>query len=564
MRAPVWIRCATLALLGVALWSFTYRLGAVPLLDDPNEAEYAEVAREMVETGDWISPHLNYVVFLNKPPLTYWLIGLSDLAFGTTEFAARLPGALAALLVVLLVMRMGTWMGDAATGMLAGFVLMSTLGFLVETHEVRPDLMLTAGIVGSIAAFIRWRTVSGEKARWPLLALQVALALGVLAKGLLGFLVPVSIIAIVLTIERRFDLIRSLLRPQAWWLFLLLAAPWHVMVSLRHPGFAWDYFVNQHLLVFFDRKLPRDSEPVSLALFWGTLALRLFPWTLFAPIAVVASAGRLRTASAAPANRLLLVWVAVVLLFFSCALGRMEHYSIPVLPALALLLAMLFRDYVRARPPAFATLIAVHLFALSVVTIVGVVVLPSLIDGNTWLAPMGDLSGLARAVSGIFATAASVAAIAAIARRRAWVVPALASGVLIAVPLMHDGFARVARVDSSADMAAAIKATADDGDDVVYATPIEYQSCAGLTYYLRRRLLLLQPEGYVPPPYLVPHLNELFISADQLEGMWHERRLFFLTDPHAPRARVDGTVPEPFYIVARRRGWWALTNFPLH
>ncbi len=564
MSIPVWNRYATVALLGIALWSFTYRLGTVPLLDDPNEAEYAEVTREMIGTGEWISPHLNGVVFLNKPPLTYWLIGFSTLVFGTNEFAARLPGALAAVLIVLLVMRMGTWMYDGQTGWLAGLVLLSSLGFLVETHEVRPDLILTAGIVGSMAAFIRLRAASAEARRWPLIALQVSLAVGVLAKGLLGLLIPSATIVIALAIERRFDLIRELLRPRAWWLFLLLAAPWHVVVCLRHPGFLWDYFINQHLLFFFDRKLPRDSEPVSLARFWAAAAARLFPWALFAPLAAIISAVRMRARQAAPADRLLLTWVAVVLLFFSGALGRMEHYSIPVLPAFALLIAMLFRDYARARQPMLGRIIGAHLIVLGAAAIVGIVALPSLVGGDTWLAGMGNLSVLARVIPGIFAVAALLAAVAALLKRRAWVVPALASGVLVAVPFLHDGFAHVARVDSSADMAAAITALADPDDAVVYATPIEYQSCAGLSYYLRRKLLLLEPEGYVPPTYLAPHLGELFISADQLAEMWRERRVFLLTNPHAPLERVDGSVPQPFYIVARRRGWWALTNFPLH
>src|SRR2546428_364345 len=100
MRSTWSKRRALVLLLAVAGFACFYRLGAVPLLDDPNEAEYAEVAREMVETGDWISPQLNYALFLNKPPLAYWLIALSDLAVGTNEFAARLPSAVTGVVIV--------------------------------------------------------------------------------------------------------------------------------------------------------------------------------------------------------------------------------------------------------------------------------------------------------------------------------------------------------------------------------------------------------------------------------------------------------------------------------
>src|ERR1035437_857252 len=141
MQPMTWVqRVAVAGLLVVAMWAFCYRLGAVPLLDDPNEGEYAEVAREMVESGEWISPQLNYTLFLNKPPLEPWLIAASDLVFGNNELAARLPSAAAGLAIVLLVAWLGATLFDLETGLLAGFILVAMGGFFVETHEVRPDL----------------------------------------------------------------------------------------------------------------------------------------------------------------------------------------------------------------------------------------------------------------------------------------------------------------------------------------------------------------------------------------------------------------------------------------
>jgi 4-amino-4-deoxy-L-arabinose transferase-like glycosyltransferase len=405
-----WFRYGTVALLAVALWACLYKLGSMPLLDDPNEAEYAEVAREMVESGDWISPRLNYVLFLNKPPLTYWLIGVSDLAFGVNEFSARLPIALAGVLIVLLVVYIGRQVYDTRTGLLAGFMLVASTGFLFETHEVRPDLILTVGIVGSFAAFARLRQVPPAHMRWPLFALQLSLAVGVLAKGLLGIVIPCLVLAVVIVLERRVDLIRVFLHPRAWWLCALLAAPWHVVVGLRHPGFVWDYFINQHLLFFFDRKLPRVSIPVSLPVFWGIFGLRLFPWTIFAPLGVVAALRRMRSRQDSCGDLLVLAWAGVVLLFFSTASSRMEHYSIPVLPAFALVLAKLFREYVRGERSAFPKLTRAHVVVFAAVALFGPLLIPWLIGGVTWLAPMGDLSSLARLTAGILAAGALAAA----------------------------------------------------------------------------------------------------------------------------------------------------------
>src|SRR5262249_21495924 len=156
-------------------------------------------------------------------------------------------------------------------------------------------------------------------------------------------LIPGLAIAAVMGFEHRFELARMVFHLRAWWLVVLLVAPWHVAATLQHPGFAWDYVVNQHILFFFDRKWPRDSVPVSLATFWAAFGLRAIPWTVVVPLAVITGVQRARRHAAAFGDRLILSWMAAVLLFFSASASRMEHYAIPALPAVALLVARLFR-----------------------------------------------------------------------------------------------------------------------------------------------------------------------------------------------------------------------------
>ncbi|MBI3759243.1 MAG: glycosyltransferase family 39 protein, partial [Deltaproteobacteria bacterium] len=129
-------------------WAYGYRLAAPALLDEPNDAQYAEVAREMVESGEWLSPQLDYTVFLNKPPLSYWLIAISYEVFGVNEFAARLPGTLTALTLLLIIWRLGAALADEPTGLLAAGILLGTAGLLLEARQVRPDLLLTTAIAG--------------------------------------------------------------------------------------------------------------------------------------------------------------------------------------------------------------------------------------------------------------------------------------------------------------------------------------------------------------------------------------------------------------------------------
>ena len=562
-RLPAtWVQRGLLALvLLLALWGFGSGLGGMPLLDDPNEAEYAEVARGMVQSGDWLTPRLNDAVFLNKPPLTYWLIGLGDRVFGIGEFAARLPSAVAATVIVVLIMRLGTLAFDIESGLLAGAIVFASPGFFIEAHESRPDLLMTVGIVGAMLALQRLRASQGGVGT-SLIGWQLALATAVLAKGLPGVVLPALTVLVLLAVERRSDLVRRLLSPSAWWLFVLIMAPWPLWMGYRHPGFLWDYLVNQHLLFFFDRKVPRDSVPVSLVQFWGAFAIRLFPWTLILPLAIVTAARRAGRAQGA-GERLVLVWLGVVLLFFSAAASRMEHYSIPALPAAALILAKLFRDYASGRGIGPQRVVTVHVWATFFVLLLGIVAVPRGLELEPWLAGVPAFHSLARTICAILAAGSGAAAVAALVGRRGWVVPALVGSFALTTPLVISGLAVYAQMNSSSALAQVLVAVSDPGEPVVFEAPVEYQTCAGLNFYTRRKLLLLRHRDFVPPPYLQTSVAELFMERADLESLWRQQRLFLVTDPLRPRDVLDGTVPQPRYVVGRDRARWVLTNQPL-
>ncbi len=558
-----WLHRGAVALLLVlAAWGFSYQLGAAPLLDDPNEGEYAETAREMVETGDWLSPQLNYVLFLNKPPLTYWLIALSDRLFGVNAFAARVPSALAGIAIVVLVLRLGTVLFDIDTGLLAAFILVTTAGFFLETHQVRPDRPLTAAIAGSLlslAQLLRAPANDRLRQRWPLIGWQAALAFGVLSKGLIAVVIPACVLLVLLVTERQLQLVFRLLHPRAWWLFAVLVAPWHIVMHLRHPGFLWDYIFEQHVLFFFDRKFPRDSVPVSLGTFWAALALRLFPWTIFVPLSAMtaATAGKRRLGCG---ERLALTWVASVLLLFSAAPSRMEHYTIPALPACALLLARFFREHARAPRRPMSMALTLHTAAMVAIALAGCLIVPGLIAADPWLAPVQAMPALAARVTAVFLGGFLLAALAALLRRQEWVAPLLVATFVPVIPLLVRGLQLVAHVDSSAALAGLVRARATPEMRVVLETPVEYQNCAGLNFYTGRKLDLLEPPGFAPPAYLTPHMKALFISRDQLAELWRTQPALLVTDPLAFRPRLDGTVPHPYTVVGRDHTRWLITN----
>src|SRR5206468_1874165 len=182
-------------------------------------------------------------------------------------------------------------------------------------------------------------------------ALWATIGLGMLDKGLLAVVLPAGIIAAteagegVLRPRTLIARLRALHAPVGIAVLTVLAGPWHALAALRNPGFLWDYVVNQHVLFFFDQKLPRDSLPDSLGFFLAMFPARGLPWSLLLPAAGVWTYRTARDDPArAPAVGLLAAWVAVVVGFFALAPSRLEHYSLPALPATALLVGALLVD----------------------------------------------------------------------------------------------------------------------------------------------------------------------------------------------------------------------------
>lgn len=550
-RLRAWLPFVWIA---AVVWMYGYRLATPVLLDNPNDAQYAEVAREMVETGEWVSPQLDYVLFLNKPPLSYWLVALSFTIFGVNEFAARLPGALAAVVLFALIWRLGQALWRESVGWRAAGVALATAGLILDARHVRPDLLLTAAVAGALLACTHLaHTNNDREQRRARLGLQIALAGGLLAKGMVGLLFPAAAVFFAVLVSRNMTWLRLLATPRAWWLFLLLVVPWHVAAALRHDGFAWDYVVNQHLLFFLDRKLPRDSAGIPLWQFWAAFAGRLFPWTLFLPVAVV-RVWRLRDARDRWAAGLVVGWAATVLGLFSVSGSRLEHYTLPALPACALLIGAWFDRAAQER----CAVLTLHFVPLLLLGVIAPFALPRLIAGQDWLAGARELPDIARSAGWVFAIG-WLATLCLVTRPRLALVPPIVMMAAL-LPIAHRGFSMMAPVNSSAPLAAVINRLAEPGDVLVYEAPMEYQQVAGLLFYTGRKWAILEPIGWVSPPYLVPHAGELFISRADLERMWKDEHVFLVSDPLAAHRSMQGIVPEPFWTVARSDARWLVSN----
>ncbi len=319
---------------------------------DDVDAVQAQIARNMLASGDWVTARLDGIAYLEKAPLTYWLIALSYKTFGVRDWAARLPLALAAVILCWVTYRFARWGFDEEAGLYAGIAIATSVGLFLFTRILIPDTALTLTITGAVWA---WLSLLEPEQNLPLrwaVMLGACLGTGLLLKGLIAVVFPVLAGSAYMALTQQLFSIKSWRRltlGTAISITLAIAVPWHVLATLRNPpyfvfsmhsapgeyrGFFWFYFINEHLLRFLNLRYPRDYNTVPRLLFWLLNLVWIFPWTAFL---LGIPRFSLNSDSRADRTRLMAVcWVGVVLLFFTFSTTQ-EYYSLPIYPALALL-----------------------------------------------------------------------------------------------------------------------------------------------------------------------------------------------------------------------------------
>jgi len=343
-------------LLLVFLFATAIYLGCVlspPSLMDDVDAVQAQIARTMLASGDWVTARLDGVLYLEKAPLIYWLMAIFYKIFGVTDRVARLPVALASIALALLSSVFGMWAFGKRAGFYAGLCMSTCVGLFLFTRIQIPDVMLTFTITLALWAFLRALDEDEDRPRLWAAILAASLGLGLLLKSLVGIVFPIAAALIYLYASKQLFLPRTWqrLRPVSGCLIvLLIAAPWHVLATLRNPpyfawtlksgpgwyhGFLWFYFVNEQLLRFLNLRYPRDYNTVPRLYFWLFHLLWLFPWSAYLPAIKQLS---FKPVDRAGQTRLLaLCWAGFILVFFTFSTTQ-EYYSMPCYPAFALLL----------------------------------------------------------------------------------------------------------------------------------------------------------------------------------------------------------------------------------
>jgi len=321
-------------------------------MDDVDAAQ-AQIARSMVDSGDWVSARLDGVLYLEKAPLIYWIIAVSYKLLGIHDWVARIPVALSAILLCWVTARFGAWAFGQTAGFYAGLCLATCVGLFLFTRILIPDVMLTLTITLAMWSFLRVLEEDESRPRAWALLLAASLGAGLLLKGLIAVVLPVGGAVVYLVVTRQLFAARiwARLRPISGLLIvLLIAAPWHILATLRNPpffdltlhsgpgeyrGFFWFYFINEHVLRFLNLRYPRDYNTVPRLPFWLLTFVWLFPWSAYFPAVAQQS---YRTADRAGRTRVLaLCWAGFLMAFFTFSTTQ-EYYSMPCYPALALLL----------------------------------------------------------------------------------------------------------------------------------------------------------------------------------------------------------------------------------
>lgn len=301
-----------------------------------DEGRYAEIPREMLASGDWVTPRLNGFRYFEKPPLQYWATAAAYAAFGVHEWSARLWSALTGFATLWLVFYAGRRLHGERAAFCAAAALAGSVMFAAMSQVAALDMGLTAFLSLAVLGFALAQhdgATPRERRAW-MLAAWAGMALAVLSKGLIGVVLPAGALALYLAWERDAGPLRRMHWAAGLALLLALAAPWFVAVSAANPEFARFFFVHEHL----ERFLTQQHDHVGpWWYFVPALVAGVLPWLLSPAPAILAGARRLAGAQFQP-GRFLVAWCVTVFVFFSASGSKLPNYILPLFPALALLL----------------------------------------------------------------------------------------------------------------------------------------------------------------------------------------------------------------------------------
>ena len=544
-------------------WAATYLPGTIspPLFDDADSA-HADAGREIVTRHDWVTLHENGIRYLEKAPLPYWAMAASFKLFGVRSWSARLPQALSVLALLILLIKMGEEFLSFEAGFWAAVVCATSFGPYLFTRILIPDVF-------------------------------VGFWIGLVFSG--------AIILLFLLAARNLKHLLKMRLISSTVVFLLVAAPWHVLAAVHNPaqgeskGFLWFYFMNEQFLRYLGKRYPVDYGTVPLFLFWGLMLVWLMPWSAFLPQALRGIKLRIDSASSSDAKRqtatlLFAIWAFVILVFFSFS-TRQEYYVAPALPAWALLLGSWMTKEANSGADekaakqgqlSSAVLFGIGLLIAAVTLVIALAShrpppgagLADLLNKNpnAYVLSLGHFLDLSGSAMSLFRGPLIGTALAfflgtglnwSLRRRGRPRLGNLALAVMLCVFIecAHVVLSVFEPVLGSHTLAAAIQSTFRPGDTIVCDG--EYANASSVNFYTGQQLLILN--GRINGLWygsLFPDAPPIFLDDARFEVLWKSsERVYFIAQSDERKAYLDklGAAVE----VAKSGGKFVYTNRPM-
>ena len=488
---------ATLWLAIAVLW-----FGSLSFRDlaGTDEGRYAEIAREMAQTGDFVTPRLNDLKYFEKPALQYWMTALAFKAFGESEFVARLWPGLCGFLSVLMVWYTARRLWGRDAGHYAALTTVSMVWMLGVSHVITVDMSVSFFLTVSLCSFLiaQTETTPAPERRGWMLLVWAAMAGAMLSKGLIGAVIPGAVLVFYSLIYRDW---KTWPRMEPLWgpvLFLALSAPWFIAVSMRNPEFARFFFIHEH----FERFTTTEHHRVGAWYYFLPILIGgLLPWTSLLP-ALTRHAAKRESGNGFQPNGVLLVWCGFIFLFFSLSGSKLPGYILPMFPALGLLLGR----YLAQAAPA---VLRVHALILMALWMAALIYLPFFAQTGSDSTPMEFNRQAAGWIAAAALASLVLAGLAAGSAKRGGkelsVVQLALGGVLFGAIIMA-GYQVYSPLVSAKNAALAI-ATYVKADTEVFSVQ-RYEQ--GLPFYLKRPVTLVayvdefdlgqkaEPEKWIP------------------------------------------------------------------
>lgn len=573
------------------------------LLDDADSV-HAEASREMVLNHDWVTLHVDGVRYLEKAPLMYWAVAASFKLFGVGEWQVRLPLALGVLGMMWCAFLFGRRAFGSEGGLYGALILGTAPGIYIFTRFMIPDVWVVVWLTATIYLF--WIAYEQENpSPWVCWGLALTVALNVLTKSLIGLAFPAMIIFVFLLITGELRKLAKMRLFSSALAFLAVAAPWHVLAAIRNPGepsgpqkgFLWFYFWNEQFKRYINKRVPYDYGKVPLLIFYGLLLLWIVPWCMFLFPAWKEIPGRVRAWRAgleerARANLLLGTWAVLIVAFFSFS-SRQEYYSLPAVPAFALLIAgWLERESnsaVSSRERRTGRIASTILLIVGIVVFAGAMAIlarakpypPGTDLGDVltqhpseYALSLGHMQDLTIESFGMFRPPLLVLGISLllgtsvnwILRRRGRALEAnlgLAAMMVAVLFAVYQGYVIFSPVISSKALALQVKQQYEqDGTIVIYH---DYEFGSTLNFYTGVPVHML--DGRRADLWFgsfFPDAPHVFEDDESFARLWYApQRVYFFFEESEAEDALKGLDPKKVFVFARSGGKVIVTNHPM-